>query len=210
MKTFLRNHTFELAAAAFVLLAVGLWLLGHPQAALLLPAMAYPTTLSFHASQAGEIGQQQLALTDTTQRHPLGKRCKFIDPTYGEIEAIYLKGVASTAAGDLVVYDPKAGTTTRSVAASRGPVAVAMSANVALQFGWYAIQGLVPVSTTAAGTGAANAGLAVTATPGQATVRAAAGQSIDGLICKSAQDGPGAGFTDVELHYPSANGIDVS
>jgi len=172
--------------------------------------MAYPTTLAFKSSQPGFIGAQQLTVTDTTQRHPLGQKMKFIDPTYGEITAIYLKGVAATAAGDLVLYDPKAGTTTRIVAASRGPIAVAMSANIANQFGWYAIEGVVPVNTTAAGTGAANAGLATTATAGQATVRGTAGQSIDGLICKSAQDGPGAGFTDVELHYPCANGIDAS
>lgn len=169
--------------------------------------MAYPTTLAFKSSQPGIIGAQQIGTTDTTQRHQLGQKVRFVDPTYGEIECIYLKGVASTAAGDLVVYDPKAGTTTRSVAASRGPLAVAMSANVASQFGWYAVSGVVPVNTTAAGTGAANAGLAVTATAGQATVRGGAGVAIDGLICKSAQDAPGAGFTDVELAYPTANGL---
>lgn len=168
--------------------------------------MAYPTTLAFKIASP-IIGVQDIALTDTTQRHPLGTKLRFVDPTYGEIECIYLKGVALTAPGDLVVYDPKAGTTTRSVLASRGPLAVAMSANVALQFGWYATCGVVPVSTASAGTGAANAGLALTAGAGQATVRGGAGVAIDGLICKSAQDGPGVGFTDVELTFPTANGL---
>lgn len=168
--------------------------------------MAYPTTLAFKITSP-IIGAQDIALTDTTQRHPLGTRYRFVDPTYGEIECIYLKGVAGTAQGSVVVYDPKAGTTTLSVLASRGPLAVAMSANVALQFGWYAVAGVVPVSTTAAGTGAANAGLATTAVAGQATVRGVASQGVDGVICKSAQDGPGVGFTDVELAYPAANGL---
>ncbi len=168
--------------------------------------MAYPTTLAFKSTDV-VIGAPAIDLSDTTQRAAIGTRRRFVDPTYGEIECIYLKGVAATAQGDLVVYDPKANTTTRSVAASRGPVAVAMGINLASQFGWYAVHGVVPVSTTAAGTGAANAGLAVTATAGQATVRAAAAQGVDGLVCKSAQDGPGVGFTDVELAYPTANGL---
>lgn len=166
--------------------------------------MAYPT-LAFKSKDA-IIGAPDIALTDTNQRLPLGSTRTFLDPTYGEIKAIYLKGVASTAAGDLVSYDPKNLNTVRVVAATRGPMAVAMSANVALQFGWYAIQGLVPVNTTAAGTGAANSGIAVTATAGQATVSGAAGQKVSGARCTSAQDGPGAGFTDVELAYPTANG----
>jgi hypothetical protein len=209
MKTFIRNHLFELMAVAVFLFVAVVALYGHPVAAMLLPAMAFPTTFLPKAIDV-VIGAADLALTDTTQRHPLGAVRKFYDATYGEIECIYLKGVASTAVGDAVVFDQKAGTTTRCVAASRGPVAIAMSANVALQFGWYAIRGIVPVNTTAAGTGAAVPGLAVTATPGQLTVRNAAAQSVDGLISKSAQDAPGAGFTDVQLNYPTANGIDLS
>lgn len=208
MTNFLKSHSFGIVTTVlFAVAAIFLVAHGHDSGhLLLLPAMAYPTTLAFKGSQPGLVGLAAFNLSDTTQRHPLGMRAKFIDPTYGEIEAIYLKGVASTAAGDLVVYDPKNATTTRTVAASRGPIAVALAANVALQFGWYAIQGVVPVSTTAAGTGAANALLQVTATPGQGTVSGTAGVKIDGAVCKSAQDAPGASFTDVELHFPAANG----
>lgn len=168
--------------------------------------MAYPTTLVFQPSQAGEIGQQPNSLTDTVKRHPLGKRCKFIDPVYGEIECIYLAGVAACVAGSLVIYDPKNFNTVLTVAASRGPAAVAMSAVVAGQFGWFAVQGLVPASTAAAGTGAANSGIQTSATAGQATVSGTAGQKISGARCTAAQDGPGVGFTDVELAFPCANG----
>ena len=173
--------------------------------------MAYPTAAQLTFKQDDKYaGAQPIMNTGTTQNHPLGTRIKGVDAgtlAYGEAEFIYLKGVASTAAGDLVVYDPVAATTTRLVAASRGPVAVAMSANIASQYGWYAVFGNVPVNTTSAGIGAANAGLASTATAGQATVRGGANQGIDGLICKTAQDTPTSGFTQVELHYPCMNGL---
>ena len=82
------------------------------------------------------VGAQGLELTDTTQNHELGTEVQGFDSTYGTATFKYLKGVASTVVGDLVVYDQKANTTTRAVAGSRGPAAVAMSANVANQYGW--------------------------------------------------------------------------
>lgn len=167
--------------------------------------MAYPTTLAYVIS--GQfLGAQPIAATSTTQNHPLGFRIRAVDATYGEGEFIYLKGVASTAAGDVVTYDTKGAATVRTVAASRGPMAVAMSANVASQYGWYQILGSAVVSTASAGTGAANSLLAVTATPGQATVSGGAGVKISGALCKTAQDTPTSGFTAVQLHYPAANG----
>lgn len=172
--------------------------------------MAFPTSTQFNVKPVDpQIGLQNFMDTSTTQAHPLGTLAVGEDKgtlAYGKMTCIYLKGVASTAAGDLVVYDRVAGTTTRSVAASRGPVAVALSANVASQYGWYAVVGDVPVSTTAAGTGAANALLAVTATPGQGTVSGAAGVKVDNAICKAAQGTPTASFTQVTLGWPAANG----
>lgn len=167
--------------------------------------MAYPTTIAFKAIGA-LLGVTQIGLVDSAARHPIGTRMNAVDPVYGTGEFAYLGGVANTAAGDLVVYDEKAGTTTRSVAASRGPVAVATAAIGAGQFGWYQIGGQAVVNTTAAGTGAANSLLQVTATAGQATVSGTASVKIDGAVCKSAQDAPGAGFTNVELARPAANG----
>lgn len=167
--------------------------------------MAYPTTLSFqHVSP--QIGLQPIATTSTTQAHPLGTKVRAADSAYGEGEFIYLKGVASTAAGDFVLYDEKAATTTRTVAASRGPMAIAMSANVASQYGWYQVFGAGVASTASAGTGAANALLQVTSTAGQATVSGTSSVKIDGVVCKTAQDGPGSGFTGVVIDYPAANG----
>ena len=200
MKTFIRKH-----AVTLVGLAVAAWLVLHGHHVWGLLAMAYPTTLAFKGGILPIIGMADILLTDTTQRHPIGFLAYWRDPTYGIIECIYLPGVAATAQGDIVIYDVKNQTTTRAVAASRGPAAVAMSANVAGQFGWYAVWGVVPGSTTLAGTGAANDGLCTTAVAGQATVGGTASQKIDGMRCKSVQDAPGVGFTDVELAYPACN-----
>src|SRR5574341_1805016 len=86
-------------------------------------------------------GGQPIADTSTVQKHPLGTRVRATDPTYGESEFIYLKGVASTVVGSVVVYKQKEATTTLAVLASKGALAVAMSANVASQYGWYMVAG---------------------------------------------------------------------
>jgi len=88
-------------------------------------------------------GAQPIANTETTQLHPLGTIIKATDPTYGEGEFIYLLGVASTAVGSIVTYDPSTYLTTLCAVGGSIPraVAVAMSANVASQYGWYQISG---------------------------------------------------------------------
>jgi hypothetical protein len=87
------------------------------------------------------IGSQPIATTSTVQNHPLGTIVTADDPTYLAGEFIYLKGVASTIVGSWVTYNMDDGTTTLLVPNAIGPVAVAMSANVANQFGWYQLQG---------------------------------------------------------------------
>jgi hypothetical protein len=173
--------------------------------------MAYPTNLKYRIV-VPLVGAQPITETSTTKNHPLGTivRAEEYGAGYGEGEFIYLAGVASTAAGDLVVYDAKAGTTTRTVAASRGRVAVAMSANVASQYGWYQISGEAIVSTTAAGTGAANPNLIITATAGRATVAATGATCILGAVCKAAQDTPSANFTQVQIDRPFVPGYTIT
>ncbi len=89
------------------------------------------------------IGSQPIADTSTTQRHPLGTIVVADDPTNGAGEFIYLAGAASTTAGDWVTYNMDDGSTTKLAANAIGPVGVAMSANVASQYGWYQISGKV-------------------------------------------------------------------
>lgn len=161
--------------------------------------MAYPTTLSFQQSNP-QIGLQPIASTSTTQNHPLGTICRASDYTYGEGEFIYLKGVASTAAGDAVTYDPK-GATVRAVATSVGPIAIAMSASVTLLFGWYQISGAGVVNSSGATTATVPG---TSSTAGQLNNTGTAKQ-INGARFSTAQDAPGAGFTGIVLDRPSCS-----
>lgn len=103
-----------------------------------------------YAIQA-RIGAQPIANTDTTQRHPLGTIVKGVDPTYGEGEFIYLLGVASTVVGSPVTYDPSTYQTALAAVGTNlpRPIAFAMAANVASQYGWYQISGVAVASKSA-------------------------------------------------------------
>lgn len=146
------------------------------------------------------VGAQPIAVTDTTQNHPLGTVVTAVDPTYGEGEFVYLTGVASTAVGDSVVIDQ--GTTTRAVDGSRGPVGIAMSANVASQYGWYQISGRAVVNT--AGSVADNALVYATATAGSVDDAVVSGDKVDGAVFRAA--GSGATTVVAVLDRPALNG----
>ena len=94
-----------------------------------------------------QVGQSQFF----GQAHPLGTITKAYDSTLGEGEFIYLLGVASTVVGSLVTWNATTFQTTLSpnTAKNAAPVAVAMSANVAAQYGWYQIGGLATIKKTA-------------------------------------------------------------
>jgi len=97
------------------------------------------------------IGLQPIADTSTTQKHELGLVVSATDPTYGEGEFIYLLGVVNTVVGLMVTYNATTYQTalTPDTANLGVPVAVAMSANVAAQYGWYQIRGLAVIKKTA-------------------------------------------------------------
>jgi hypothetical protein len=90
------------------------------------------------------IGSQAITETSTTQNHPLGTIIKATHTTLGSGEFIYLKGVTSTIVGSIVNYDDNFQTALDSAAVSgpSRPLAIAMSANVGDQYGWYQISGL--------------------------------------------------------------------
>lgn len=120
-----------------------------------------------------EVGLQPITTTSTTQNHALGKIARAKDDTYGMGEFIYLTGVASTTVGSIVNYDDSFQTALESTTLSKArPNAIAMSANVGSQYGWYQIGGLAVASkanTTsyAKGVGlAAGSGLAIAAASG--------------------------------------------
>ena len=93
------------------------------------------------------IGHQAIEENSTTQKHPVGTIIKAVDPTYGEGEFIYLVGVASTLVGTVVTYHDGDTLTYQSAFATSAvddgePFAVAMSACVAAEYGWYQISGI--------------------------------------------------------------------
>ena len=158
--------------------------------------MAYFTTLP-------NVLPQGIAETSTVQMFPLGTRVRAVDPTYGEGEFIYLKGLALTAVGECVIYDQYAGTTKRAVAGDRGPCAWAMSANVANQFGWYQIAGAAVAKVAAAFAAAGNVYL--TATAGTIDDATVAGDKVDGARGKTAIDTPSTGLAVLQIDRPSLN-----
>ena len=148
-----------------------------------------------------KIGVQGIATVDTVQNHPLGTIVRAADPVNGEGAFIYMKGVASVVAGDLVTFDTSAGTAVRTVAASRGPVGVAVSAVVANTYGWFQVEGSAVINCAAA---ISAAGLVyVSATAGSVSTVVAA-QKVDGAVCKVAS--VGAGTITAQITQPCCNG----
>lgn len=127
---------------------------------------------------------QAIADTSTTQLLPLGTVVRAKDPTYGEGEFIYLLGVASTAVGSAVSFNATTHQTTLlpNTANLSCPVAWAMSANVASQYGWYQIKGLtVALKTAVKADPAVNANrIYISATTGRVMQTSAAGKCILG------------------------------
>lgn len=128
--------------------------------------------MAYYATEEHVI-EQLIADTSTTAKHTLGTIIRGRDDTYGGAEFIYLKGIGSTVVGSIVNYDDSYTTALNTTGLSTPrPLAIAMSANVASQYGWYQISGLAVVTkanTTSFAKGAALAagsGLAIAAASG--------------------------------------------
>lgn len=155
--------------------------------------------MAFHITDQ-VVGSQPIATTDTVQNHPLGTVVRARDPSYGEGEFIYLKGVASTAVGSWVLYNEDDYSTSLLAANDIGQVAIAMSANIASQFGWYQIKGKAVGKVAAAF--ADNGNIYATATAGTVDDAVVAGDRVKKAKGASAIDGPGTGLADVEIDRP--------
>lgn len=104
----------------------------------------------------------ELTAVDATQQFPLGTIAQGTDPTYGVAEFIYLKGVASNTAGNIISYDVNftAELHTTALAVPR-PVAISMSAfDAATEYGWAQISGNASVKKANSVSFAAGAALA--------------------------------------------------
>lgn len=162
--------------------------------------------MAFFIQENSLIGQP-IADTSTTQKHALGTRVRAKDATYGSGEFIYLKGVGSTVVGSVVLMAPDDWSTSLATANDVGKLAVAMSANVLNQYGWYQIYGKGAAKVLAGFVD--NADCYLTATPGSVDDTDVAGDYIRGMKGASAIDTPSTGLAEVELGYPEvADGKD--
>lgn len=159
--------------------------------------------MPFTFAGSSVVGLQAIAETSTTQNHALGRIEKAVDDTYLGGEFIYLKGVASTAVGSWVTYSMDDGSTALLAANAIGPVAVAMSANVANQFGWYQIQGKA-VGLCLAGF-VDNANVYGTATAGSVDDAIVAGDRVQRCKGASAIGTPSGSFAEFEIDRPFVN-----
>lgn len=159
--------------------------------------------MSNFISIEADIINQKIDETSTTQNFPLGKiiRANDKDTTaYGVGEFIYLKGVASTAVGSWVLYNPDDYSTSLLAANDIGSVAVAMSANIANQYGWYQIKGK---AIGKALTGFVNdANVYSTATAGSVDDAVVAGDRVKNAKGASAVGTPSTGLAEFEIDRP--------
>ena len=111
--------------------------------------------MAWTISSNGPLGTIGIESIDSSLRTgvPLGTVVRAKDPTLGDGEFIFLKGVGSTVVGSLVTYNLSAGTTTLTPTTGTnqsGPVAVAMAANTGTSDGaWYQIGGAAVIKKPA-------------------------------------------------------------
>lgn len=142
---------------------------------------------------------QQIGTVSSTALNPIGLRVLATDATYGGGEFIYLKGVASTALGSVVTYNPYTGVTTLADGSAIGPVAVATAATVANTYGWYQISGVAVVKSA---TAVANSAVYTTATAGTVDDAVTAGDRIQGALYLTADGTPSAGLALLAIERP--------
>lgn len=128
----------------------------------------------------------------------LGQIVRAVDPVYGAGEFTFLKGVASTLVGSWALINSDDWSTTLLIADMKGAVGVAMSANVAGQYGWYQISG--KALGLALASYADNGLVYATATPGQVDDAVVAGDRIKNAI--GASTITGEGLAEFEINRP--------
>lgn len=160
---------------------------------------------------AGPVGFQPIAETSATKLHPLGRVVSATDDGVtlaglGSGEFIYLKGIASTVVGSMVDYDQYLGTTALSPATGGiGSVAVAMSVNVANQYGWYHITGTAAVKAPNAMTPGSEVYM-LAATPGSVDDTDVANEQIMNAKVSTTTGTPGAGLALIQINRPFHQG----
>lgn len=152
------------------------------------------------------LGNQNIADTSSTAKHPLGLVVSAVDPTLGGGEFVYLKGVASTIVGSVVTWDGVFQTALAPVGANLPQaVAVAMSANVAAQFGWYQVAGQAQAAKATTVSFAANAAIGVK-TVGLVN-SSGTGKEVQGaLVAVAVTAASAVGLVQIKLNRPHMQG----
>lgn len=153
----------------------------------------------------GRIGAQPIADTSTTQNHPLGTVVRAADPTYGEGLFVYQVGVASTVVGSWATLNYDNGVTALLAANAIGPVGIAMSENVANQYGWYQVRGKAIGKALASY--ADNGLVFATATAGSVDDAVVDGDMVHLAKGASAVDTPSTGLAEFEINNPYTDDI---
>jgi hypothetical protein len=145
-----------------------------------------------------QVGYQPITANETIANHALGTIVRASDPLYGVGEFIYLKGVASTTVGRAVYYNLVDGSTALSTAGANGHLAIAMSACVANQFGWYQISGCAIAVTP----NAVVSGALVYVIAGGLDDAVTATDLVNNALFASANGTPAANFALVNIDRP--------
>lgn len=162
--------------------------------------------------EAGHLGLPPITSTiSTTQTNApqpwkYGDIVRAVDSTYGVGEFIYLKGVASTAVGSLVTYDQYLGTTTLAPATGgKGPVAVAMSANLLNFAGWYQIGGAAVVKAPNSMAPGADVFM-LASTPGSVDDAQVNGEQVVNAVVSTTTGTPSSGLAVIQINRPFLQG----
>jgi hypothetical protein len=146
------------------------------------------------------IGGQAIDEVSSTQVHPLGYRVIAQDPTYGQAEFVYVKGVASCVVGSVLTFNAYSGVTALATTRSKGLVGVAVSALVASTYGFIQVTGAAVAKSLASAVAGATA--YATGTAGSVDDAVVTGDVIYGATYASASDVPSSGFAVLSLAHP--------
>jgi hypothetical protein len=157
---------------------------------------------SFYSIE-GRLVPQAIDATSTDKENDLGTIVQArdsADTDYGVGEFIYLKGVASTVVGSIVTYSPDDFSTTLASANGVGPIATAMSINVASQYGWYQISGKGVGKVLASF--ADNGDCYLTSIAGSIDDANVAGDFVSNMLGASAIGTPSTGLAELDMWRP--------
>lgn len=140
---------------------------------------------------------------------PLGTIVRAEDPTLGQGEFIYLKGVASTVVGSLVTYDIQGSTTTLApnTAKLNKPVAVAMGASTANNYGWYQIAGVAVIKRVTGVVTAPGVRIYLSGTAGSVSSATASGKLIMAAITVGSTVASAGTTINVLIDRSAAQGV---